>query len=129
MSFEVGSIYRFDTLAPTVLGVSYSNMKVDGLVSANIASKHMDIHSRHKQLKGLITDLHADANNCTFIMFTNVSNNETVILALEYIVTSSIVSTEAVTLTVTIPNSSPTHGPIIREALRKVGITVGSITF
>ena len=129
MSFEVGSIYKFDTLAPTVLGVSYSNMRVDGLVSANIASKHMDIHSRHKQLVGLISGLSSDANNCTFIMFTNVSDNKTVILALEYIVTASIVSTEAVTLTVNIPNSSPTHIPIVREALRKVGITVGSITF
>ena len=128
MNFEVGSIYRFDTLAPTVLGVSYNNMKVDGLVTASIASKHMDIYSRHKQLTTLIPGLPTDANNCTFVMFTNVSNNETVILALEYIVTASIVSTEAVTLTVTIPNSSPADGPVIREALRKVGIIVGSIS-
>lgn len=128
MKFEVGSIYKFNTLAPTVLGVSYSNMKVDGLVTASIASKHMDVYSRHKQLTTLITGLPVDANNCTFIMFTNVSNNETVILALEYIVTASIVSTEAVTLTVTIPNSSPTDGPIIREALLRVGIVAGSIS-
>ena len=129
MSFEVGLIYKFDTLAPTVLGATYSNMKVDGLVSASVASKHMDIYTRHKQLERLIPGLPSDPNNCTFVMFTNLTNNETVILALEYIVTSSIVSTESVTLTVTIPNSSPSDGPIIREALRKVGIIVGSISY
>lgn len=121
MILKLNRRYTFSTVAPTMLGAEYKNVKVKALLDSNEAIKHRDITTLHNNMKAIVPTL-PQLNDCTFVLF-ETTNNEKLLLALEYIDIYSIVEVATTNIRVDIPNSDSDTISLIRNRLLELGIT------
>ena len=126
-AFELNKIYNFNTLAPAVLGTSFTNMKVKGIMSASEAMKNRDIYTLHNNLLTTITGLPTNVNDLTFILFTNLDGVDTM-LALEYIDTFTVVLVSTTNIRIDVLNTTTNDVSILRTRLLELGYTNINIT-
>lgn len=125
--FTFNGTYNFSTLAPTILGNSFTNQKVIGILTAKQAYKIKDVYTLHNSLVGVIPNLPASADDCTFILFEDSLGNE-IVMANEYIDQNSISSISTVNIRIDILNAVTSDIPIIRTRLLELGYTNAQIT-
>lgn len=124
-SFELKKTYNFSvkTDAATILDAKYENMKVIALMNnEEAAKKSSDINTTYTTLKGAISDLPESIVDLTFIMFKK-TDDTTVILALEYIDTDTIVEVEGVNIRLNVLNANTEDISIINQAIQELGYT------
>lgn len=127
MTFSLKKTYNFSTLAPTLLGDSYANMKVKGILTSENAIKYGDVVSRHETVKSVIKNLPDNVSDLTYILFESL-NKENVIMPIEYIQTDSIEEVDAINLRIDIPNTTLDDMGILKTRLQELGYTNFSIT-
>lgn len=120
-NFVVGNNYTFNTLAPAVLGASFINAKVIGIVGYDIAVTMMNIDLKQRAVYPMLpAGTPNDASKYTYLLLQTQSGSKTVI-ALEWIDQNTIQIVNSVTLEVTIPNANPTDAREVSQMLSLLG--------
>lgn len=120
MLFEIKKTYNFSTLAPTLLGSDYTNLKVKAILTSEAAVKYSDIVSTHQTVKSIIKNLPDNVSDLTYILFEN-SDKTTLILPVEYIEADSIVEVSSINIRIDIPNVTVDDVNIIKTRLKELG--------
>ena len=118
-TFELRKRYNFSTKAPAILGAEYRNVMVESIMTATEAVKYSDVLTLHEQIRTVL-NLDLEVANCTYIKFRTL-DGETVILALEYINSDSIVEVKTVNIRVDILEANTDDILIIQERLKELG--------
>ena len=124
---RINKIYNFNTLAPSILGTTYKNMKVKAIMSANEAIKHRDIYTLHNNLTTAILGLPQDVGDCTYVLFEDRDGNQTV-LALEYIDPYTITEVVTTNVRVELYNTDDLDVSVLRTRLLELGYNNFNIT-
>lgn len=119
--FTVKNRYNFTTLASSILGSNYKNMKVVSIMSGSEAVKYRNVQNVNASVVNIIDGLSTDINDLTFVLFEG--DGVTVVLAQEWIDESSIEEVSTVTLRVTINTTSGEEASIVSNLLRGAGLT------
>lgn len=127
MTFELKKSYNFSTLAPTLLGNQYKNMKVKAILTSSNALQYKDIATIHQQVKSSIAGLPDSITDLTYILFENTDNEETV-FALEYIDADSITEVDSLNIRIEIGNCTVDDIAVLRTRLQELGYTSFKIT-
>lgn len=120
MLFEIKKTYNFSTLAPTLLGSDYTNLKVKAILTSEAAVKYSDIVSTHQTVKSTIKNLPDNVSDLTYILFEN-SDKTTMILPVEYIETDSVVEVSSINIRIDIPNVTVDDVNILKTRLKELG--------
>lgn len=120
MDYKLKRLYKFNTIAPTVLGNAYNNMQLTGILTYEEASTYTDILSMHNSIRSVIsnTTLPVNASSCTFLKFLSQDKNVS-IFAMEYLLNVEEVTTQK--LIITVNNYTSSDYTIIRDTLLKYG--------
>lgn len=118
-TFELRKRYNFTTKAPAILGAEYRNVMVESIMTATEAVKYSDVLTLHEQIRTVL-NLDLEVANCTYIKFRTL-DGETVILALEYINSDSIVEVKTVNIRVDVLEANTDDILIIQERLKELG--------
>ena len=118
-TFELRKQYNFTTKATAILGAEYRNVMVESIMTATEAVKYSDVLTLHEQIRTVL-NLDLEVANCTYIKFRTL-DGETVILALEYINSDSIVEVKTVNIRVDILEANTDDILIIQERLKELG--------
>ena len=128
MKFELKKSYNFSTLAPTLLGNNYTNMKVIAILTADNAIEYRDIATLHAQVKSTITGLPDSTTDLSYILFKNNITSEQLVLPLEYIEDSSIVETTTLNIRIEVRNCTIDDVGTLRTRLEELGYSDFNIT-
>ena len=121
MIYKINKLYKFATLAPSILGASYTMMKLKALLSADEAIKNnFDPHNMNKKLLGMIGGLPSNANDLTYLLFENTDGKE-LLIAAEWIDETSVTIVERTNIMITIPDKDTDDLIIIKRALLDLG--------
>lgn len=118
--FGFNKTYNFATLAPAILGNTFTNVKVIGILTADNARKYEDIYTIHNSLIGVIPSLPQSASGLTFLLFEN-NDGTTFVLANEYIDQSTITEVTTINIRIELLNLNTTDAGILRTRLLELG--------
>ena len=120
ITWKLNNLYKFNTIAPGVLGNSYANMKLKAMMSYDQAVKEADVLNIHNQIRNTVSNsnLPTSAKSCTFLKFAS-QDETTSIFALEYLSDVEEVTTQS--LIITINNYTPSDYSAILTALNNIG--------
>jgi len=127
MAFELNKIYTFDTLAPAILGSTFTNMKVKGIMAATEAMKYVDVYTLHNNLLNSITGLPANVNDNTFLLLEN-PDGVTTVLAVEYIDPLNITLVTTTNIRIDVLNTTVSDIAILKTRLLELGYSNLNIT-
>lgn len=122
-SFSVGNTYSFNTLAPSLLGATFVNAKVIGIIGYDLAVTFTNVDLKQRAIYPLLPQgTVSDPKKYNYILFQTQSNIN-VVLALEWIDQNTIESVDLSTLEITVPNVSYSDSNKIREMLSLLGFS------
>lgn len=121
--FELKKTYNFNTLAGVMLGNSYTAVKVKGIMDSGQAVQYRDILTLHTNIRNIVPNMPKSVTDLTYVLFEN-TDGENVLLAYEYIDTSSIVEVKTIDLDVKIYDVTTEDVAIVRKALSELGYNV-----
>ncbi len=128
MNFVVGNTYSFNTLAPAVLGASFNNAKVIGVVGYEVAITMMNVDLKQRTIYPLLpSGTPSDPSKYTYLMLQTESNIK-VVIAVEWIDINTVALVDSVTLEIIIPNVVSTDANEIRSMLTLLGYSGYTIT-
>lgn len=84
-----GKVYSFDSVAPTVQGTNFKNLKVIGVVAFDIVLSFKDVVTENTAVRAVEPTVPADAKILTYYILEDVKK-EKLVMADEWIVQSSI---------------------------------------
>lgn len=126
--FNIGKTYKFDTIAPGVLG-TYSQVNV--VVSEcdfGIAATFADVLSIHDAVVGENGPLSIKPEDATYVIIEDVATKKKVPLAIQWIITSTIQDISSSNkVQITLTGLEISDMSIINEALSSIvpdGVTV-----
>ncbi|EPU3828933.1 phage DNA polymerase-associated SH3 family protein [Campylobacter coli] len=122
VNFVINKTYKFETLAPSILGASYTNMKLLEVKVGKQVTEY-DIATRHKHLRPTIPNLPVDPSNMLFYKFQDLNSKQYIVMPMEYIHTDSIEEIQTNNLQIRIPNITTDDIEIIRQTLAELGYT------
>lgn len=128
MSFDykIGATYSFNTYAANVLGNSYQNVKMLGVLSADLASRlGCDIQSLQQKVYPQVpsqNNMPTDPTQYNYIQI-QLQNGTRTILGVPWIDESSIVTVTGQTTTAIIGGTTADDLPTIRNLLAMNGFT------
>ena len=124
MNFDFGNVYNFLSISQGVLSTEYRNMKVVGIVGFQQAIKYSgpykDIMTIREQLINETGINLIPANKAKYIIF-NDENQDTIILAEDWIKLDTIVLVTAIDLSIIINNITNDDVNVIVNTLRSMG--------
>lgn len=124
---KIDNIYKFNTLAPAVLGASYTDMKFLGKVSSKVAKRSRDIATLHNNLLSTIANLPLSVHDLNFLIFESADGEE-IVLAAEYIDTYTLIPTETTNIRIEIYNVTDVDLSNLKLRLAEIGYTKANIT-
>ena len=125
--FNINQSYDFSTLAASLLGATYRNMKVIGIVGMDEAVKYADVVTKHLSAQAVIQGLPASPRDLTYVIFRDPNGNA-MVMAQEYIDPNTVVMVSTINLRVDIYNVDSAMHAVINTRLRELGITDFTIT-
>jgi len=124
LSFSINKSYNITTLAPTLLGGEYKNIKVKAILSASEAVQYRDIYTLHQSVTNIVDSLPQKVSDCSYVLFELSDENKTsLLLANEYIDPYTIVEVNTVNIGIKIYDNNSKNIALIRSTLKEVGIT------
>lgn len=120
VNWKIGSKYKFNTIAPSVLGNTFSNLKLLSIMGFEEAVKKQDVITIHNQIKNQVANANLPnrVQDCTFLYFENAGGDK-LVFANEYLTNVETVTTT--TLLITVKNYTGTDLTNITAALNKLG--------
>lgn len=126
MNVQLNKRYNFITIAPAILGASFTNMKAISIMTYKEALKKADITTTHKQVeKSLPQELRV--TDLTYVLFEDMNGKELVI-PLEYMVKDSLVPVTTLTILVELPDRNTEDIATLSLALTELGFFNAKIT-
>ena len=124
MKFDFGNTYNFRTISNTVLSPEYKNMTVQGIMGLKQAVKYTGVFTdvvtiREKLVSETQLPL-IPAEKAKYILFEN-DNNESIILAEDWIKLDTVLLVTSVKLNLTVNNITSDDVNIIVDTLRAMG--------
>jgi hypothetical protein len=127
-TFEVGTTYSFDTLAPGILGASFKNVRLLGKNRYEVARVFGRIDQMHRQVyPELPPGIPDDPKEYLYLLFID-SQGAKILLGEPWIDASSVVTSGALTLTITVPNANSQDITTISRSLTLMGYQGFSVT-
>lgn len=120
MTFQLKKTYNFNTLSAAILGAEYTNMKVKAVMTSDNAVKFRDIATLHTSVKASIPNLPESITDLTYILFED-AKQETLVLPLEYIDTSSIQEVSSINIRINISDCTTEDISTLRLRLKELG--------
>lgn len=126
--FEIGKIYSFNTMAPSVLGVRVTNATLEGIVDYRQACTMVNVDLLQRQVYPMLP--HGTPNNTQkYIYYVfRTENGSRQVLASQWIEESTIQVVENITITITVPNASLSDVSRIQNAMNVMGFRGYTIT-
>lgn len=126
MNVQLNKRYNFITIAPAILGASFTNMKAISIMTYKEALKKADITTTHKQVeKSLPQELRV--TDLTYVLFEDMNGKE-LVMPLEYMVKDSLVSVTTLTILVELPDRNTEDIATLSLALTELGFFNAKIT-
>lgn len=126
MNVQLNKRYNFITIAPAILGASFTNMKAISIMTYKEALKKADITTTHKQVeKSLPQELRV--TDLTYVLFEDMNGKE-LVMPLEYMVKDSLVPVTTLTLLVELPDRNTEDIATLSLALTELGFFNAKIT-
>ena len=117
MNVQLNKRYNFITIAPAILGASFTNMKAISIMTYKEALKKADITTTHKQVeKSLPQELRV--TDLTYVLFEDMNGKE-LVMPLEYMVKDSLVPVTTLTILVELPDRNTEDIATLSLALTK----------
>lgn len=121
INIKNGVICNFNTFAPAILGNTFTNMRVVGLLDYQLAKTMLNITSTQANVSPLLpVNVSKDPLTYTYVVLSDI-NNTTTTLALEWIDPNSYVEVISTNVTATIAGATPLDVSVIRNALLAMG--------
>jgi hypothetical protein len=120
---DINKHYNFSTLAPTVLGGDYENMKavIPEMPVGQAIKFDPNIYTQHETLRAVITNLPISPNDCTFILMENSDGVEKV-FAKEYIDLDTVLeASNTFDIDIKISNGSMSDISVLQNLLKSHG--------
>lgn len=122
----LGESYEFSPL-PSAIWPNYTNARFTGQVSYDVASSFSSVAAQHASaLAYLPVGTTTNATKLKYLLFK--VNDATVVMAQEWINSSTLKQVSTGTVTVVITNTNLSESQRIRSALAAAGFQVSSIT-
>lgn len=119
VNFEIGSSYKFSTVAPSILNSEFKNMVLKSIMSASEAVQYIDVHGLHSQIKQIPNlNVPSRASDLHYLKFLSPQNSY-LYIAMEYLTDVELVSNKQ--LLITVNNYTASDYTMIEETLRKLG--------
>ena len=126
MNVQLNKRYNFITIAPAILGASFTNMKAISIMTYKEALKKADITTTHKQVeKSLPQELRV--TDLTYVLFEDMNGKE-LVMPLEYMVKDSLVPVTTLTILVELPDRNTEDIVTLSLALTELGFFNAKIT-
>lgn len=126
MNVQLNKRYNFITIAPAILGASFTNMKAISIMTYKEALKKADITTTHKQVeKSLPQELRVA--DLTYVLFEDMNGKE-LVMPLEYMVKDSLVPVTTLTILVELPDRNTEDIATLSLALTELGFFNAKIT-
>ena len=126
MNVQLNKRYNFITIAPAILGASFTNMKAISIMTYKEALKKADITTTHKQVeKSLPQELRV--TDLTYVLFEDMNGKE-LVMPLEYMVKDSLVPVTTLTILVELPDRNNEDIATLSLALTELGFFNAKIT-
>lgn len=126
MNVQLNKRYNFITIAPAILGASFTNMKAISIMTYKEALKKADITTIHKQVeKSLPQELRV--TDLTYVLFEDMNGKE-LVMPLEYMVKDSLVPVTTLTILVELPDRNTEDIATLSLALTELGFFNAKIT-
>nr|DAM88325.1 MAG TPA: hypothetical protein [Caudoviricetes sp.]DAO50743.1 MAG TPA: hypothetical protein [Caudoviricetes sp.] len=126
MNVQLNKRYNFITIAPAILGASFTNMKAISIMTYKEALKKADITTTHKQVeKSLPQELRV--TDLTYVLFEDMNGKE-LVMPLEYMVKDSLVPVTTLTILVELPDRNTEDIATLSLALTELGFFNAKIT-
>lgn len=126
MNVQLNKRYNFITIAPAILGASFTNMKAISIMTYKEALKKVDITTTHKQVeKSLPQELRV--TDLTYVLFEDMNGKE-LVMPLEYMVKDSLVPVTTLTILVELPDRNTEDIATLSLALTELGFFNAKIT-
>lgn len=117
MDLKIGSVYSFNTRAPSVLGSRVEQVKLKAVLSAEVARQFDAIDQKYAQvLPQLPSGTPTSPNDTQFYLF-EAANGSSVAFSEVWIQESTIEEIELVTITVTVPRATLSDVSRVRVAM------------
>lgn len=122
MEFKNREVYKFNTLAPSILNTTYDLMKVKSISTIDIVGRFskVNLYDLNSKLVNVIPGLSNNAADNTYVLFEN-SDKEEIVLAKEWIDSNTIEVVSSTNIRVDIPNKSTADIDVIKRALLDLG--------
>lgn len=120
MNLFLNRLYKFNTIASTLLGTGFNNMKLVSIMDHTQAAKETDILNIHNSIQGILsnTNLPINVESCTYLKFLS-GDGSTTVLAKEYLTDIEEIKTS--TLLITVNNYTDSDYILLRDTLNKLG--------
>lgn len=119
VAFEIGSSYKFSTIAPSILNKEYKNVVLCSIMRADEAVQFIDVYGLHSQIKQIPNlNVPSRANDLHYLKFVT-SGGSYIYIAQEYLTGVELVSNKS--LVITINNYTSSDYVTLEETLRKFG--------
>jgi hypothetical protein len=121
--FKIGSIYTFNTLAPTVLESVMRNVRILSIMSYDLANSYINVDIMQKSIYPLLpSGTPSNPRDYVYILFETEAKIKTV-LAIDWIDINSIQEVTTVTINIRVDRAAIEDIPKIRDTLKLMGFT------
>lgn len=120
-SFELNSVYNFNTLAPAILGANFKRVTVLAIVNYAIATTMANIEVNHRNIYPYLPVGTIDDPKTYQYLVIKTETGETTILALPWINLDTVNKLIGQDITIKINNVAPNDAAKIRDALIMLG--------
>lgn len=127
-NYQIGTLYNFTTLAPSILGAQLQNAKLLSIMQYDMAKLFANIDQQAQIILPLLpSGTPTDPTSYTYLMFQS-STGENVLLANVWINEASIVVATPTTIQVVITGVTLSDVTVVRDILNQMGYTQLTIT-
>lgn len=130
--FEIGKRYDFDTVVPTIFGITYKDMLVKAIMRLDVAiTMDSSLTSKHEQAyPQLPAGAPKDPGDLMYIQFED-PDGKVVVMATDWISDSSVVLSNRDKYIITLYSATQTEVDAIKDYLNMNGIdeyTISKVT-
>lgn len=121
---SINQLYSFSTLAPSILGAQYSNVRLVAIMDYNLAVQQKNVELLQRQVAPyLLPGSPTDVKKFTFYKF-QINTTDFVVVCNHWVTQDGFVASNSVDAVVRIFNIDETQDTaIVREQLRLLGYT------
>lgn len=117
---QANNVVSFNTVATAILPTEYTAVKVESVSGYRVAIGIEDITAKYKQMQPYIDGINPDFTKAEYVII-EVENGDLEVLALDWIVESSIKATQVSNKRITIYNADSTANVKLSKMLSLLG--------